>query len=116
MTDDCDDLATFCESLPELRALAVHSGLSEELDALVAAARTGAEVGQGRIDLLRRLGIPAGPTRFPRVPGLRGGRPTAELYACPTGRCSRRWLRPPGEAVPRCAVQDAPLRAETRPR
>jgi hypothetical protein len=113
MTVDRDELATLCEGLPELRDLAVHYGLSEQLDSLVAAARTGTDLGTRRIDLLRRMGIPAGPTRYPRLPGLSGGRPSAELYACPAGRCSRRWVRPPGDPVPTCAVQDAPLRAET---
>lgn len=112
MTVDRDELATFCENLPELHALAVHSGLSAELDTLVADARAGADLGPRRMELLRRMGIPAGPTRYPRVPGLSGGRPTAELYACPAGRCSRRWVRPPGDPIPRCAIQNAPLGVE----
>jgi hypothetical protein len=105
-----DELGSLCAELPELRALAAHHGLDAELAALVDDVRAGGEVGCRRIELLRRLGVPASRLRrIVRPPGLGDGRPAPELYGCPRERCARRWVRPPGDPVPTCAVYGAPL-------
>ncbi|MCG5217994.1 hypothetical protein [Streptosporangium sp. KLBMP 9127] len=111
MEDDGHQLGLLCAELTELRDLASRHGLSRALDSLLTAVRAGQQVRDRRIELLRRLGIPAGTTRQPglRIPGLGDGRPATELYGCPEARCSRTWVRPPGDPVALCSVYGAPL-------
>jgi hypothetical protein len=107
-----DELGLLCAELPALRALAAQHGLGDELDSLVRDVRAGGDVGGRRVELLRRLGIPAAEARrrpLLRPPGLGDGRPTAEVYGCPAGCCSRVWVRPPGDPVTTCSVYEKPL-------
>ena len=106
-----DELALLCEELRELRALASSNGLEEAFDSLTEDVRAGAEVGTRRIELLRQLGVPAGSglRSIFKPAGLGEGRPTAELYGCPKTRCTRLWVRPPGDPIPTCPVYRKPL-------
>jgi hypothetical protein len=118
MTDECDELALLCASLLQLRDLAEQAGVADELTQLVEDLRRGEELGRRRIELLRRMGIAAGFPRqpFTRLPGLGSGRPVAEVYGCPVARCSRQWVRPPGDPLARCALYDRQLSLAATPR
>jgi hypothetical protein len=111
MTEDRDEVAKLCQELAELEVVAAQRGQARQLEALLADVRAGCEVGDRRTELLRRCGIPAGPRRDVgvrlRVPG--DGRPSSERYQCPVDRCSRSWLRPPGDPIPLCQLFTVPL-------
>ncbi|MFI6318859.1 hypothetical protein ACIBG8_15125 [Nonomuraea sp. NPDC050556] len=82
------------------------------LEALVAAAREGADVEADRAALADRLRV-AEPPRSRTIAGvfgLDGGHSDPDLYVCPAGLCSRTWLNVPGKGdPPLCAITDAVL-------
>ncbi|GAA4880740.1 hypothetical protein [Saccharopolyspora cebuensis] len=63
-------------------------------------------------DSLLRAGYTAGIGPFrsvaPDLPGIDGGHPQLEVFACPSQVCSR--VVPPDDDVPICRVLDRPLR------
>ncbi|MFF3444620.1 hypothetical protein [Streptosporangium sp. NPDC002721] len=101
-----------CQQFARLRASAVAAPDVAALEALVTAARDGADIEEGRAALAERLGVsdpPRGRT-ITGVFGLDGGHTEPDLYVCPAGLCSRTWLNVPGKgAPPRCAITDAVL-------
>lgn len=112
MSDDRDEIARLCEHLAWLREAARQAGLVDRLDEAVNAARAGRA--DGITALLRRLDVPEAPEV--RAPGGIVFPPTSEdrygveVYTCPGGVCDRSWIRPPGVAVPACAVRGARMR------
>ncbi|MEO3857795.1 hypothetical protein [Acrocarpospora sp. B8E8] len=83
------------------------------LDRVVGVVRAGGSPGEDELDALddalAALGVDAGTggTRgFEPVPGLGGGHPVIEFWACPTGACDRRVWRA-GEV---CTLLERPMR------
>lgn len=78
----------------------------------MAAAKSGADVGEERAALAARLGVPEPrPTRaVTGVLGLEGGHTVADLYVCPADLCPRTWLNVPGKGdPPLCAIAGTAL-------
>lgn len=117
MADSRREIARLCENLSWLCGTARAAGLDARLAAAVAAAAEGRS--EGLTALLRRLDVPeTSPTRDPggiRYPPSTVDRQLVDTYECPAGACDREWIRPPGVAVPRCAVRELPLRRRPAP-
>ncbi|MFI8521708.1 hypothetical protein ACIGEZ_28430 [Streptomyces sp. NPDC085481] len=111
MTEDRREIARLCENLTWLRGAAEEAGLGERLAAAISAAAAGRA--EGVTDLLRRMDVPEAPAvRSPGGivhPATTEERYGVEVYGCPGAACDRSWIRPPGVAVPRCAVRGSLL-------
>lgn len=103
-------IARLCGGLRALRRAAADEGRSAELDGLVERARRGCTPEPELSALLRDLGLLflADGTRE-AWPWNNGGRTEVEVYSCPAGRCTRRWVRAPGVKVPQCELDAVPL-------
>ncbi|WP_203841475.1 hypothetical protein [Winogradskya humida] len=110
MTDAQDQMAHLCVLLPVLARAARTPEQSTRLAGMVDDARGGRDVTDELVKLCRVLGVPyAGPVRnWPW--STSAGHTRAEVFGCPGGTCTRVWVRQPGVPVPRCAVENEPLR------
>ncbi|CAL9418579.1 hypothetical protein [Streptomyces pilosus] len=97
------DIARLCGRLGVLRTAAADEERGAEVDRLVERARRGDTPEPELSELLRDLGLLfLGDTTREPWPWDGGGHTGAEVYACPAGRCARRWVRAPGVDIPRC--------------
>ncbi|MFE5505074.1 MULTISPECIES: hypothetical protein [Amycolatopsis] len=114
-----DVLAWLCEALPVLRARAARSGEQDLLTRVIADSRAGLDVAEQADELRRRLRLPKpGPSRAADtpaeggllgIPGQDSGHPVVEIYRCPSGECSRSWVRQPGVRIPECGLRGGRL-------
>jgi len=114
--DNAQATAWLCENMDLLAARAGQDqATAAELEKLRADAAAGRDITAGTDDLRRRLALPApgqvrSLTYLTEIPGLGTGGPVVEVYGCPAGACTRRWVRQPATDPPRCALLNAPLR------
>lgn len=112
-------IGRLCARLSEERGpLAVVESLRDLALRIAAAVRGGESSGAMSAeldeleDLLLRAGYTAGLSDFrsvaPDLPGIGGGHPQLEVFACPASTCLR--VEPLDDDVPICRVLDRPLR------
>ncbi|MBQ0977866.1 hypothetical protein [Micromonospora sp. M61] len=116
MVIDKAGLATLCDLLCWLAHMRLTPEQASEAQALITAARRGEYLGDRLVTFAAQFGVPL------EVGHLRGGNPgtlmgatehvSMQIYACPAGECSRRWIRRPGRDIPLCVVSGRQLHCQ----
>ncbi|MGH3849609.1 MAG: hypothetical protein ACRDRT_07895, partial [Pseudonocardiaceae bacterium] len=106
-------LTWLCSNYDDLCVLVNMAGLGAGLDALLARAQHGSDITEPLRKLLRDADGPEPVIRGTALPGV-SSRSVGETYGCPGGRCDVKFHRPPGVAIPQCAVDDQNLLVKFR--
>jgi hypothetical protein len=103
-----DALRWLCTNHQDLQVLADAADCVEQLTDLLRQARDGEDITSALRALLRQVDGPELTARGIELPGI-APRSAGETYTCPGARCAIEFRREPGEAVPRCVVDDTDL-------
>ncbi len=102
-------VARLCEYLPYMKLKARQQDRIAEVEALETGAKTGADLKEPFIELVRKLG---GPTDGLRDPGP-DSHPVDEVYTCPLSvPCPRAERRKPSDPEPTCHLKPGTMRSE----
>jgi hypothetical protein len=103
-----DALRWLCTNYQDLQVLAEAASCVEQLADLVRQAKLDGDITGGLRALLRQVDGPELTARGIELPGITP-RSADETYTCPGARCPIEFRREPGQAVPRCVVDDTDL-------
>jgi hypothetical protein len=103
-----DALRWLCTNYRDLQVLADAAGCVEQLADLLRHAKDGEDITGALRALMRQVDGPELTARGIELPGI-APRSADETYTCPGARCAIEFRREPGQAVPRCAVDDTDL-------